>query len=284
MNLADASFGVCILPTDLTLPPTDLACEVESRGFDMLFFPENSHVPIERSKKAYHHPELVEPLARMHDSITALAGCAAVTERLLLGTGVCLLTERDPIVTAKSIASLDRVSQGRIIFGVAGGWIREAMENHGTPFKKRWQVVKERTLAMQTLWREEEAEFQSEFVNFGPTWCYPKPLTPGGPPIYIGSNHKNVADRVADYADGWIPLHGRYDGDPIDDLRVACEKAERDHSEVDMVLFDVPKDIDVIEDHLNRGCTKFAFLVEPTNGEATLKALDEINDFLDLLS
>ena len=121
-------FGVCVLPTDLILSPTEIAIAVEEKGLDMLFFAENSHVPVVHRKNSYHRPEMVQPFARMHDSLTSLAACAAVTQRIQLGTGVCLLTERDPITTAKAVATLDHISNGRVIFGVAGGWIKEAID------------------------------------------------------------------------------------------------------------------------------------------------------------
>ena len=160
-------FGVCLLPTDQTLPPPALARAVEDRPLDMLFFAENSHVPIKHSKNSYHRPDIVEPFARMHDSITALAACAAVTQRIQLGTGVCLLTERDPLITAKAIATLDHLSEGRVIFGIAGGWIREAIEHHGASFRHRWAVVRERAQAIRTLWQNSPAEFHGEYVDFG---------------------------------------------------------------------------------------------------------------------
>lgn len=270
------AFGVCLLPTDDTLPPPALAREAEARGLDMLFFAENSHVPVTHSRNSYHRPEIVEPFARMHDSITALAACAAVTERILLGTGVCLLTERDPLITAKAIASLDHVSDGRVVFGIAGGWIREAIEHHGAEFSKRWAVVRERALAIRTLWRDDPAEFHGEFVDFDPVWSHPKPRQPGGPPVYIGSNSAKVPARVAEYADGWMPIHDRYAGDPMEDLRRACDAAGRDFGEMTVLLFGTPFDTRVIEDFAARGCAGFVFLVPPERLGAVPAVLDEI--------
>lgn len=273
---ARPSFGVCVLPTDTTLPPVDLARGVEDRGLDTLFFAENSHVPVKHSKNSYHRPEIVEPFARMHDSITALAACAAVTERIRLGTGVCLLTERDPLTTAKAVASLDHVSNGRVIFGIAGGWIREAIEHHGSSFRHRWSIVRERALAIRTLWRDDPAEFHGEFVDFDPVWSYPKPHQPGGPPIYIGSNSAKVPARVAEYADGWMPIHGRYEGDPIEDLRRACDEAERDFADMTVILFGAPQDEAVLTDFAGRGCAGFVFLVPPDRLDDVPRVLDEL--------
>ena len=269
-------FGVCLLPTDQTLSPPELAVAVESRDLDMLFFAENSHVPVVHRKNSYHRPEIVEPFARMHDSITALAACAAVTDRIQLGTGVCLLTERDPIITAKSIATLDHLSQGRVIFGIAGGWIKEAMEHHGAPFKERWRIVRDRALAIRALWQEDPAEYHGEYVDIDPAWVYPKPLQTGGPPIYIGSNSSKVPARVADYADGWMPIYERYEGDPMADLRRACDEAERDYAEMTTLLFGAPQEPAVIERFIDNGCDGFVFLVAPEDYSRLESALDDI--------
>ena len=252
-------YGVCLMPTDMGPAPVELARTVEDHGLDMLFFAEHSHVPVKHTKNAYHRPEFVEPFARMYDSITALSACAAVTERIQLGTGVCLLTERDPLTTAKAIASLDHLSNGRVIFGIAGGWIREAIEHHGSTFKDRWRVVRERALAIRALWNEDPAEFHGEYVDFDSVWSHPKPLQHGGPPMLIGSNSGKVPARVADYADGWMPIYSRYQGDPIDDLKAACDACGRAFEEMTVVLFDAPREARVIEDFVTRGCRDFVF-------------------------
>jgi len=256
-------FGVCLLPTDLGAAPVDLARAVEERELDMLFFAEGSHVPVKHTQNAYSTSDAVKPFARMYDSITALAACAAVTTRIKLGTGVCLLTERDPFITAKSIATLDRISNGRVIFGIAGGFIREAIENHGSSFKHRWSVVRERALAIRTLWNNDPAEFHGEYVDFDPVWSHPKPIQAGGPPMYVGSNSAKVPARVADYADGWMPIYERYDGDPIADLQQACDARERDFTDLTLYLFGAPRDEHIIEDFIARGAHGFVFLMPP---------------------
>ncbi len=273
-------FGVCLLPTDLGPNPVELAIASEERGLDMLFFAEGSHVPVKHTQNAYSSSDAVKPFARMYDSITALAACAAVTTRIKLGTGVCLLTERDPIITAKSIASLDRISNGRVIFGVAGGFIREAIENHGSSFKHRWAVVRERALAIRTLWNNDPAEFHGKYVDFDPVWSRPKPVQAGGPPIYIGSNSAQVPARVAAYADGWMPIYERYVGDPITDLKAACTKFEREFSALTLYLFGAPHDEAVIEDFTARGARGFVFFL-PRSATDIMRELDNIAMFTD---
>lgn len=266
--------GVCVLATDRGLAPTTLARAVEMRGLDMLFLPENSHIPLDRNRDWPPVEGLLDPLSRLYDPFVALSAAAAVTERLLLGFAVCLLTHRDPINTAKAVASLDLLSSGRVILGVAGGALDVAMRNHGTAFKSRWKVVRERVLAMRTIWQQEEAAYSGEFVEFGPMWCYPKPLQVVGPPIWIGSNSKWVPGRVADYADGWIVYRGRYEGDAIADLRVACEQRERAFEDLSVALMDAPWDAAEASDAVAHGYRKLIFLLPPA--EDTLTALDRV--------
>ena len=267
-------FGVCVLATDRGLAPTTLAREVEARGLDMLFLPENSHIPRDRNRDWPPVEGLLDPLSRLYDPFVALSAAAAVTERLLLGFAVCLLTHRDPINTAKAVASLDLLSTGRVILGVAGGALDVAMRNHGTEFKSRWKVVRERVLAMQTIWQQEEAAYSGEFVEFGPMWCYPKPLQAAGPPIWIGSNSKWVPGRVADYADGWIVYRGRYEGDAIADLRAACAQRERAFEDLSVALMDAPWDAAEASDAVAQGYRKLIFLLPPADD--TLTALDRV--------
>ena len=273
------SFGVCVMPTDLILTPVEIALAVERAGLDSLFFAENSHVPIVHSKNKYHSDEIVEPFARMFDSITALAACAAVTEKIQLGTGVCLLTERDPIITAKSIATLDHISKGRVIFGIAGGWIKEAMENHGTNFKERWKVVKEHARLIRSLWKEENISFSGDYISIKDDILqFPKPYTPGGPPIYIGSNHKRVPDRVADYADGWMPIYDRYegDGDPVTDLKKSCVQAGRNYDEMTIMLFGAPYEFEALKPLAESGYHGFIFLIPQERSDDIPGVLREI--------
>ena len=281
-------FGACILPTDLAPAPMEIAKHAEKLALDALFFAENSHVPVVHSKNKYHSEEIVEPFARMYDSFTTLAACSAVTNKIMLGTGVSLLTERDPIITAKAIATLDHISKGRIIFGIAGGWIKEAMENHGTSFKDRWAKVKESADLIKNLWREEKTVWNGNFFSIkNEIIQFPKPFTPGGPPIYIGSNHKKVSDRVAEYADGWMPIYNRYEGelDPVSALKKSCEKYNRNFKEMTIYLFGAPHELKLLSELSADGYDGFIFLIPPEKGNAILESLDEIantrNKFLE---
>ncbi len=278
----DRLFGVCMLATDRSIAPTALARAVEERGLDMLFLPENSHIPLNRNQEWPHAEALLDPLSRLYDPFVALAAAAAVTERLLLGFAVCLMTHRDPINTAKAVASLDHLSGGRVILGVAGGALDEAMRNHGAPFKQRWQIVRDRTLAMKAIWRDDVAEYHGEFVDFAPMWSFPKPIQAGGPPIWIGSNSKWVPGRVADYADGWMVYNGRYVGDAVHDLAMACEKRGRNAAEVTLALMDAPWDVGEASGFLEQGFSKLIFLVPPDsrNVEAALDRIAAVAERL----
>ena len=205
-------FGVNMFPTDYAIQPVELARAVEERGLDSLFFPEHTHIPASRATPFPGGTDLPEMYWHTHDPFVALSACAAVTERIRLGTGICLVIERDPITLAKEAASLDMISNGRFVMGIGAGWNREEMENHGANYQKRWKEVREKILAMREIWNNEEAEYHGEFVDFDPIWSYPKPVQKGGPPIWIGANSKWVFERIADYADGWMPIGGMGSG------------------------------------------------------------------------
>src|SRR5437899_1522955 len=169
-------FGVVMFPTDYAMRVDDLARAVEARGFESLWFPEHTHIPVSRRSPWPGGPTLPKEYWHTHDLFVALATAAAVTTTLKVGSGICLLVERDPITTAKEIASLDFLSRGRVLFGIGGGWNAEEMEDHGTDFKQRWRVLRERVLAMKRIWTEDEAAFEGDFVRFEPLWSWPEPV------------------------------------------------------------------------------------------------------------
>lgn len=191
-----AEFGVQIFPTDQTIQPVAIAKAVEERGLDSLFFPEHTHIPVSRKTPFPGGTDLPNWYWRTHDPFVALAAAAAVTSKIKLGTGICLVIERDPIVLAKECASLDTISEGRFILGIGAGWNVEEMENHGANYEQRWAIVREKVLAMKAIWSEDEAEFHGDHVDFDPIWSWPKPVQAGGPPIWLGANSKWAFDRV----------------------------------------------------------------------------------------
>ncbi|MEV0037701.1 LLM class F420-dependent oxidoreductase [Streptomyces sp. NPDC050804] len=196
-------FGVSTFITDQGIAPTALGRAVEERGLDSLFIAEHTHIPAERRSPYPGGGELPEMYYRTLDPFVALSAAAAVTERILLGTGVALVVQRDPIITAKEVASLDLVSGGRMIFGIGVGWNKEEMENHGTDPRTRGRLVDERLRAMRELWTEDKAEFHGEFVDFDPVHSWPKPVQRPHPPIYVGGGER-AFPRVAAFGDAWL--------------------------------------------------------------------------------
>ncbi len=197
--------GIAMFPADYAISPLELGPLVEARGFESLWFPEHTHIPVSRRSPYPAGGELPDYYARTHDPFVALGAIAAVTSELRLATGICLLVERDPITTAKEVASLDVLSGGRAIFGVGAGWNQEEMENHGTDPSRRFGLLRERVEAIRAIWRDDEAAYHGRHVNFDAIWCWPKPAQKPGPPIMLGGNGRGVVDRVLSFADGWMP-------------------------------------------------------------------------------
>ncbi len=198
-------FGLAIFPTAETIQPADLARRAEEHGFESLWFPEHTHIPVSRDTPYPAGGDLPDEYRRIYDPFVALTAAAAVTERLLVGTGICLIVERDPITTAKEVATIDRVSDGRFLFGVGAGWNREEMANHGTEPRTRFSLMGERIEAMKEIWTNDEAYFHGRHVDFDPIWSWPKPVQQPHPPILVGGNSDGALDRVVALADEWIP-------------------------------------------------------------------------------
>ena len=270
-----ANFGVFMFPADYAIQPVALAREVESRGLDMLFFPEHSHIPVSRKSPFPGGGELPREYSHTHDPFVALGAAAAVTERIRLGTGICLVVERDPIQLAKEVASLDVISNGRFILGIGGGWNAEEMENHGARFAERWKRVREKVLAMKAIWRDDEAEFHGRYVDFDPIWSWPKPVQAGGPPIWMGGNSKWTPDRVAKYCDGWMPIGGR-GGVDLAAMHAACERRGRNPDEITLCSFYVPAEAKAVDRALEQGFTELLFPLPPAPPDAVRPELDRI--------
>jgi probable F420-dependent oxidoreductase len=268
------SFGVAMFPTDYSIQPVALAQAVEERGLDSLFFPEHTHIPTSRATPFPGGGDLPKMYWHTHDPFVALGAAAAVTKRIKLGTGICLVIERDPITLAKECASLDMISGGRLILGIGAGWNREEMENHGANYPKRWAVVREKVLAMKTIWREEEPEFHGEWVNFDPIWSYPKPVQAGGPPVWVGANSKWIFDRVAEYAEGWMPIGGMGSGN-MDRMREALAAKGRKIEDLDLALFGAPSDIDQLRGRISQGFDHLIFNLPAAKEDEVLPLLDK---------
>lgn len=268
-------FGVTMFPTDYAMDPASLARAVEERGLDSLFFPEHTHIPASRETPFPGGGELPREYSHTHDPFVALGTCAAVTERIRLGTGVCLVIERDPIQLAKEVASLDRLSGGRLVLGVGAGWNREEMENHGASYPRRWSILREKILAMRRIWTEDEAEFHGDWVDFDPIWSWPKPLQAGGPPVWVGANSRWTYDRVAEYGDGWMPIGGR-DSIDLAPMREALERRDRRLEDLDLALFGAPADEASLRGCLEQGYDELVFWVPPQDADRVLPRLDAL--------
>src|SRR5262245_60745183 len=221
--------GIFSYNVDYGARPDELARACEERGFESFWVGEHTHIPAARQTPYPAGDPLPRPYYHMADPFVSLMAAAAATTHIKIGTAVCLVVEHDPIVLAKTVATLDWLSNGRVILGIGGGWNREEMEDHGTPFGRRWQVLRERMLAMKALWTQDEASSKGEFVNFDRAISNPKPVQKPHPPILFGGVTSGARARVVEYCDGWIPIDVLIDELPaaLTDLRQKAEAAGR---------------------------------------------------------
>ncbi len=272
-------YGVTMFATDYAVPPHELARMLEERGFESMWLPEHTHIPASRRTPWPGGADLPKEYWHTYDPFVALAAAAMVTTKLKLATGICLVIERDPIVLAKEIASLDLLSDGRVIFGIGGGWNAEEMENHGTPFKKRWRILRERVLAMKEIWTKEEAEFHGKYVDFDKVWAYPKPVQQPHPPVLMGGDAPTTFDRVIEFCDGWMPIYGRSTPGAgllakIDTLRQRAKEAGRDPASINITIFGAPMDRDGLDKFAQAGVDRVVFWLAPA-GRATVEPILE---------
>ena len=268
--------GLVMFATDYAIRPDELARAAEARGFESLWLPEHTHIPVSRRSPWPGGPNLPKEYWHTYDPFVALAMAAAVTTKLKLATGICLLVERDPITTAKEVASLDHLSGGRVLFGVGGGWNAEEMEDHGTDFRGRWKVLRERVLAMKELWTKDEASFAGELVRFEPAWAWPKPVQKPHPPVILGSNAKRALERVVDYCDGWMPIGARTRDMAADlaRLRQLATERGRDPRSIEISLFGAPTDADALRRLRDVGVQRAVLPVPSAGPDAVLPLLD----------
>ncbi len=270
-------YGITMFSTDTSMSVPDLARAAEARGFHSLYIPEHTHIPTSRRTPApTGTAELAEEYRRTVDPLVALAAASMVTERIRLGTGICLVAQREPIVTAKAIATLDQLSGGRFQLGIGFGWNHEEMEDHGVDVKRRRDQTREHMLAMRALWTYDVAFFHGEFVDFEPTWSWPKPAQPGGPPVLLGgAPGPKMFAHIAEYADGWIPIGGAGVRAALPDLHRACEAVERDPASLRIVPFGTLPDPGKLEYYASIGVTEIVLRVPTGDAELVLPILDD---------
>ena len=273
-------FGAMMFSTDYSIRPDDLAKMLEDRGFESMWVPEHTHIPADRTSPWPGGPDLPKDYWHTYDPFVALTAAASVTTDLKLGTGICLMIERDPITTAKEIASLDMISRGRFIFGVGGGWNAEEMRNHGTNYKRRWRILREKILAMKEIWTQEESEFHGDHVNIDKMWADPKPMQRPHPPILMGGDGPTTFDRVVDYCDGWMPIGGRGSsgtslGEKIVLLKRQAEEAGRDPDSLNITSFGIRPDPDLIGRLQEAGVDRVIFTLPSEEQTSVTPLIDE---------
>jgi probable F420-dependent oxidoreductase len=263
--------------TDYAIRPDELAMAAEERGFESLWFPEHTHIPASRKSPWPGGGDLPKEYWHTHDLFVALTAAAAVTKKIKVGSGICLVIEHDPILMAKEVASVDFLSNGRMLFGIGGGWNAEEMENHGTAFKTRWKLLRERILAMKEIWTKEEAEFHGEFVNFDPVWSYPKPAQKPHPPILMGGDTPRARQRVVDFCNGWMPIGINPAGilEGMKDLAERARAAGKTPSDFPVTVFGAPGNPDVLKMYADAGVVRAIFWVPPEPREKVLGILDK---------
>ncbi len=266
--------GAVIFATDYSIALTELAPALEERGFDALFVPEHTHIPTSRRSPWRGGGELPPEYSHTLDPFVALTAAATATRTLRLGTGICLVTERDPIVTAKAVASLDLVSGGRFEFGIGAGWNAEEMEHHGTRFEARFRVLEDRVKAMQAIWAADEAAYEGAFTSFEPIWSWPKPVQRPHPPVLLGGESVHTMRRIMAFCSGWLP-RGALLPDPADGmarLRAAAAEAGRDPATVSATVFGAPPEAPYLDACRAAGVDR-ALLMLPSEGRETVLPL-----------
>ena len=275
--------GFYYFATDYSMPLVEVARALEERGYELLFVPEHTHIPVSRRSPWSGGAELPKHYSHTLDPFVGLAAAAAATKSLRLGTGICLLTERDPIVTAKAVATLDLISGGRFEFGIGAGWNAEEMENHGTKFETRFRVMVDRAKAMQAIWTWDEAAYKGEFTAFEPIWSWPKPVQKPHPPILLGGETKYTLRRVMEFCDGWFP-RGPGFADPqaeMKRLKSFADEAGRDIRTVSTTLFGAKPEAGYLEQCRAAGIGRALFALPSEGRDTVLPLIDKYTAFLE---
>jgi probable F420-dependent oxidoreductase len=269
-------FGVSMFPADFAMDVATLARAAEERGFESLFVPEHTHIPVKRETPWAGGGEPPREYSHTLDPFIVLAAAAATTTRIKLGTGICLVVQRDPIVLAKEVASLDHLSHGRFLFGVGAGWLREEIANHGTDPRTRWKLFGERMRAMEAIWSSDEASFDGQFVKFPKIWSWPKPVQKPRPPVLLGGDVPRAMERVVDYADEWMPHPDRGPlplANRIADFHAFCEA--RGRGRLPVTVYGAPADARAVEEYVHAGVSRCVFRLPAADADTVLPALDK---------
>jgi probable F420-dependent oxidoreductase len=263
-------FGIGYFSTHDAMGPGRLATMVEDHGFESLFFSEHTHIPAERRTPFNEGGPLPRRYAHTYDIFVSMTAAAAVTSKLRIGSGICLVVEHDPITLGKLVASVDHLSGGRVELGIGAGWNREEMENHGTDPRTRMRLMRERVLAMKQIWTQDEASFHGEFVDFDRIWSWPKPAQRPHPPVLVGGMGPTVEQRVLDYGDGWFPNH-LPDHSVVDRWTALRSQADRPLS---LSVLSMPNDPKVIEAYAEAGATRLVHWVPSATAGVIGRELD----------
>ena len=269
-------FGVAVFPTEYAISMTELAPSAEQLGFESLWVAEHSHIPTSRLSPWAGGSELPQNYWHTMDPFVALTAAALASKTIRVATGICLLVERDPIHTAKEVASVDHLSNGRFIFGIGGGWNREEMADHGTAFSTRWKLLREKVEAIKTIWTEDVAEYHGDLVRFGPMWEYPKPVQKPHPPIVLGGSGPKILERVVRYADGWMPNRGQVI-ERIPELQDMAKAAGR--SRIPVSYYPNPG-VEEIERLAKAGVDRCIYYVPPDGRDPALKKLSDLGELV----
>ena len=271
-------FGASMFFTDYAMSAPALAVALEQRGFDIVWAPEHSHIPLSRKTPFIMGGELPKRYYDVMDPFVTLTAAAMATRTLKVGTGVCLIAQRDPIQTAKLVASIDQVSGGRFVFGIGNGWNQDEMENHGTDFRTRHKRARENVEAMKAIWTQAKAEYHGEFVNFDPMMTWPKPVQKPHPPIIVGGAFPYSARRAIRYGDGWMPQVTTYAKEPLAELiprfRQMAAEAGRDPASLSISIGGQGPDLDLVKRYRDMGVDRVSCSLMSEKAETILPVLD----------
>jgi probable F420-dependent oxidoreductase len=275
-------YGVAIFFTDYSIGPVEMGAALEERGFESLWAPEHSHIPLTRKSAYPQGGELPKKYYDVMDPFVTLTAAAVATKALKVGTGICLVVQRDPIQTAKSVASLDQISRGRFLFGIGAGWNEDEMADHGTTdFKGRFGLLEERVQAMRTIWTQTKPEFDGAHVRFGPMMTWPKPVQKPLP-VIVGGRYPHGARRAIAFGDGWMPHATRPEyGDKdilahLPGFRDLARAAGRDPATLPVTTFGTPAEPDTLKRYRDAGIQRVVFSIASEDESKTLATLDRL--------